>query len=146
MTPEERLRSLSFLRPGILQRDRPVPHLFRRSGIRIKREVAKALELITLLRRRVGKRWFAFRGHNVKRMGIDERFKIARRVRLDGSEKPIIKSNFGVIGLGRAYPVDGPLYFAIRGCATRLTIEIDRAPKLVTLPELSFTTSSHLMM
>jgi len=39
-------------------------------------------------------------------------------------------ANFGVAGVGRAYPMDGPLYFAIGGYTARLTLQIDRAPKL----------------
>src|SRR4029077_19624294 len=130
MTREQRLRSLRFLRPGILQRHRPVPHLFRRGGIRIEREVTKPLKLITFLRRRLGQRRFAFRGNYLKRIGIDERFKIAHRVWVGGGKKPIVKSNFSVAGARSAYPMDGTLYFAIGRCAAYLTLRIDRAPKL----------------
>src|SRR5207237_7723584 len=77
-----------------------------------------------------GQRWLTFRVDYFKRMGIDERFKVARRVWLGRGEKPVIKANFGVAGMRRAYPMDGTLDFAIGGCAARFTIQIDRATKL----------------
>ena len=114
------MRELLELRPSILQRDRPVPHLLLSRGIRIERKIAETLELIALLRPRARKRRLAFRGYYFERVRIDERFEIAARacragassgggIGLGNSEEPIIQSDFRIDGVRLRLPSESCL-------------------------------------
>src|SRR5512135_1995528 len=82
-----RLRFSAF-RPGVLQRDGPVEdELAGRAVFRIRREIAKPLELEAPVRCRFAERGFEFRVHHVKRVRVDELPEILRCPRLRHGEE-----------------------------------------------------------
>ena len=114
-------------------------------GIRIESEIAQPLELIALFHLRF-QGCLKFRCDDFQRVRIDKWFKVSLSIRFGNREEPIVQAHFRVDRLLRADPMNRPLYLATRRGTAVLLLRSAVQRSSVTLPEASFTTSSHLMI